>query len=297
MKSFRFGVVAAQAPSAAEWRAKAQRVEALGYSTLVVPDGLRYTLSPLVALAAAAAATTTLRVGTYVLANDFRHPVMLAKEAATLDFLSDGRLELGLGAGRPAAAADNAALGLGFDSGGVRVARLAETLDIVKRVLGGDTVSATGTYYALTNAQVTPGPAQRPRPPILVAGSGRRLLELAAREADIVAVGVAPDESETAVADRIGWLRQAAGDRFGELELNMNLMAVGDRVPRYLSSQLGLDAAALRRANAVTAATGSVQDMCDLLTERRARLGLSYLLVADELMDEFAPVIERLSGS
>src|SRR3954449_7150564 len=132
-RPFRFGVVAAHARSAADWVAKARRIEQLGYSTLLVPDGLRYTFSPFVALASAAAATTTLRLGTYVLANDFRHPTMVAKEAATLDVLSGARFDLGIGAGRPAADADNRALGQGFDSGATRLARLAESISIVKR--------------------------------------------------------------------------------------------------------------------------------------------------------------------
>ncbi|HEY3059932.1 MAG TPA: TIGR03621 family F420-dependent LLM class oxidoreductase [Chloroflexota bacterium] len=295
MRPFRFGVVAAQAASGADWLAKAQRIETMGYSTLVMPDGMRYTLGPFPALAAAAAATTRLRVGSYVLANDFRHPTMLAKEAATLDFVSGGRFELGMGAGRPSAVGDNHALGLDFASGGVRLARLAESIGIVRRLLAGETVTHTGTHYSLTAAQVTHGPTHQP--PILIAGSGPKLLELAAREADIVALGTAPDEPEAQVAQKIDHLRQGAGDRFADLELNVNLMAVGERVPRYVQAQLGLDAAALARANAVAAVTGSTQDMCDLLVARRERLGISYFLVADELMDAFAPVMERLSGS
>src|SRR5579864_2606419 len=130
-KPFRFGVVAAAARSGDEWIAKARRIESLGYATLVVPDTLRYTLAPLPALASAAAATSTLRVGTYVLANDLRHPVLLAKDVATLDLLSGGRFELGIGAGRPDAAAETRMLGLPFDSGAARVARLAESLSIL----------------------------------------------------------------------------------------------------------------------------------------------------------------------
>ncbi|MGH7912692.1 MAG: LLM class flavin-dependent oxidoreductase [Candidatus Dormibacteraceae bacterium] len=183
---FRFGVVAALARTGEEWAEKARRVESLGYSTLVVPDGLRYTLAPLTALAAAAAATRTLRIGTYVLANDFRNPVLLAKEAATLDLLSDGRFELGLGVGRPAAAEDNRMMGLAFDSGGVRVSRLAEALPVLKGLLRGEPASAGGPHYAVTGAEISPRAAQRPRPPILVAGAGRRMLSLAAREAEIV---------------------------------------------------------------------------------------------------------------
>src|SRR6266545_3713458 len=132
VRPFRFGVVAAAARSADEWLAKVRRVEALGYATLVIPDNMRYTLAPIPALSVAAAVTTTLRLGTYVLADDLRHPVALAKEVATLDLLSSGRVELGIGAGRPDSEAENRMLGLPFDSGGVRVARLAESIQLLK---------------------------------------------------------------------------------------------------------------------------------------------------------------------
>jgi len=295
-RPFRFGVVAASAGSGDEWAAKARRVEALGYASLVVPDGLRHSLAPLPALAAAAAATRSLRVGTYVLANDFRNPVLLAKEVATLDLLSGGRFELGVGAGRPAAAAENRMLGLAFDPGGVRVARLAEALAVLKPLLAGQRASASGAHYGVVEAEISPPPVQRPRPPILVAGSGRQLLALAAREADIVALGLPPDAPAATAAERIGWLREAAGERFAQLELNVNLMAVGQQVPRYLSAQLGLSAEALARTGSVAALTGTTDQMCAQLLERRDAFGISYLMVSDELMEALAPVVERLAG-
>jgi len=295
-RPFRFGVVTAFARSAEEWTDRARHVEALGYSTLLVPDNLQHTLAPLPALTAAAAVTRTLRVGTYVLANDFRNPVLLAKEAGTLDVLSGGRFELGLGAGRPAAEADNRMLGVAFDSGGVRVARLAESLDLIEPLLGGGTATAIGPHYAAAGAEVSPRPVQRPRPPILVAASGRRLLSLAARRADIVALGVGPTESETGAAERIGWLREAAPERFDDLELNLNLMAVGDQVPRWISSQMGMTAAGLAEAGAVSAVVGTADQMCETLLRRRETLGISYVAVGDELMEAFAPVVHRLAG-
>ena len=161
-RPFRFGVVAAQARSGEEWVAKARRIEALGYATLVIPDNIQHTLAPLPALAVAAAATRTLRVGTYVLANDYRNPVMLAKEAATLDLLSGGRFELGIGAGRPTAAAENHMLGIPFDAGGVRLARLAESLAIIKPLLAGQRVSATGAHYAAADARSPHSPSSSP---------------------------------------------------------------------------------------------------------------------------------------
>jgi len=294
--AFRFGVVAAGARSGDEWIAKARRVESLGYAILVIPDNLQYTLAPVPALAMAAAATSTLRVGTYVLANDLRHPVLLAKDVATLDLLSGGRFELGLGAGRPDAAAENRMLGLPFDSGAVRLARLAESLGIVKTLLAGQPVSTSGTYYSVAEARVSPLPAQQPRPPILVAGSGRQMLSLAAREADIIALGLPADANEATVAERVSWIRAAAGARFPEIELNINLMSVAGQVPRWIAAQLHLTAQDLTDRGAIAALNGTTDQMCAQLIERRAKLGLSYMLVSDEFMELFAPVVERLAG-
>lgn len=293
---FRFGVVAAAARSGDEWIATARHVESLGYATLVMPDNLQHTLAPLPALAMAAAATRTLRVGTYVLPNDFRNPVLLAKDMATLDLLSGGRVEVGLGAGRPDAAAENRMLGLPFDSGAVRVARLAESLGILKALLSAQRVTASGTYYSAADAEVSPPPVQQPRPPILIAGSGRQLLSLAGREADIVALGVPPDASAATVAERINWIREAAGDRFAHIELNINLMSVAGQLPRWIAARLHLTAQDLAERGSVAAVYGTTEQMCDQLIERRATFGLSYILVSAEFMDLFAPVVERLAG-
>jgi probable F420-dependent oxidoreductase len=295
-RPFRFGVVAAQARSGEEWAEKARRVESMGYATLLTPDGLQYTLAPLPALTAAAMVTRTLRVGTYVIANDYRNPVLLAKEVATVDVLSGGRFELGLGVGRPAAAEDNRMLGIPFDSGAVRVARLAESLALLKALLSGQPATATGSHYAVANAEISPRPVQQPRPPILVAAGQRKLLELAGREADIIALGIPPSEPEAGVAERIAWIREAAGSRFDQLELNLNLMAVGQQVPRYIASQMGLTAESLARSGALAALTGTTDEMVETLQRRREKLGISYLVVGDELMEGLAPVVERLAG-
>ncbi|HEV2013648.1 MAG TPA: TIGR03621 family F420-dependent LLM class oxidoreductase [Candidatus Dormibacteraeota bacterium] len=296
-RPFRFGVVAAAARTGEEWAEKARRVESMGYATVLTPDGLKYTLAPLPALTAAAMATRSLRIGTYVIANDFRNPVLLAKEAATVDWLSGGRFELGIGVGRPAAAEDNRMLGIPFDSGARRVARLAESLTVLKTLLSGQTATAPGPYYAAANAEISPRPVQQPRPPILVGASKRHLLELAAREADIIALGVAPSEPESGVAERIGWIRDAAGPRFDQLELNLNLMAVGQQVPRWIASQMGLTAESLARSGAASALVGTRDEMVETLQRRRESLGISYIAVADELMEGLAPVVERLAGN
>jgi probable F420-dependent oxidoreductase len=295
-RPFRFGVVAASARSGQEWVAKAQHAEALGYSTLVIPDNLRYTLAPFPALAVAAAATRSLRVGTYVLANDLRHPVLLAKDVASLDLLSGGRFELGLGAGRPDAAAENRMLGLPFDAGSVRVARLAESIAVLKTLLGGERISTEGQHYQLTDAEVSPLAVQHPRVPLLIAGAGRQMLSLAAREADIIALGLQLDASESMLSERVEWIRAAGGDRFADIELNINLMAVGDQVPRWIASRLQLSARELAERGSPAAVFGTPDEMCEQLVQRRDRFGLSYMLVADELMEAFAPVVERLAG-
>ena len=292
---FRFGVVAAAARSGSDWIEKARRVEGLGFSTLVTPDGMQRTLSPFGALAAAAAATTTLRVGTYVIANDLRHPAMLAKEAGTLDFLSGGRFELGIGAGRPNSDADNAMLGLAFDGGGVRVRRLKEALSILKPLLAGETVSQSGKFYRTTDASTQPGPVQKPLP-LMIAASQRQLLALAGKEADIVALGLGPDASAEQVSERIGWLREAAGARFDELELNINLMAVAGQTPHFLQMTMGEGAARLAASDAIPVLKGSVDQMCERLEEVRERFGLSYFMVADEMVDALAPVVGGMAG-
>ncbi len=294
--SFRFGVVAAHARSGEEWAEKARRVEALGYATLVIPDNIQYTLAALPALAVAAAGTRTLRVGTYVLANDYRNPVMLAKEAATLELLSGGRFELGIGAGRPTAAAESRMLGIPFETGGIRLARLAESLATIKPLLAGQRASAAGQHYAAEDAEISPLPLQQPHLPILIAGSGPRLLALAAREADIVALGIGPDANEAAVAEKIVLLREAAGERFEHLEININLMMVGERMPRWIAAQFGADAGQLARSGAVPVLTGTTDAMCDTLERRRETLGISYIVVSDEMMEALAPVVARLAG-
>jgi probable F420-dependent oxidoreductase len=295
-RTFRFGVVAAQEQSGGTWLDKARRIESLGFATLVMPDTLQYTLSPFPALAAAAAVTRSLRIGTYVVANDYRHPVMLAKEAATLDFISGGRFELGIGAGRPVAGSDYAMLGLPFDAGSVRVDRLKEALQIVKPLLGGQSVDFAGAYYTTTKATVSPAPVQLP-PPILIAASQPRLLRLAAREADIIALAIQPQDTEAAAAERIGWIRDAAGERFADIAININLMGVAGQVPRQVEMSIGAEATRqLAESDAIPVLKGTTEQMCDRLEWLRERFGISYILVGDQLMDALAPVVSRLAG-
>lgn len=281
-RAFRFGVVAAQAASGAAWGALARRVEELGFSTLLMPDTMGSALAPIPALAFAAAATERLRIGTYVLAGDWRSPAMVAKQAGTLHLLSGGRFELGLGAGRAGAADDYRKLELAFDAGGVRVERLAAALPQIKS--------------HLERGEVLPRFAGPARPPILVAAGGPRALAVAAREADIVALASRPDEPEAAVGERVARLREAAADRFDELELNLNLGVVGDLVHPFLQARFGLDADQLARSGSPSVLRGSADRMAEELLRRREALGVSYYCVGDLFLDTVAPVVALLAG-
>src|SRR5438874_1863263 len=229
MKPFRFGISIWHVGSRAELADRARKIEALGYDTLSFPDHLTDRIAPLPALVTAANATTRLRVGTNVLNNDLRHPVVVAREAATVDLLTDGRLQLGLGAGWAQSEYDQA--GLSFDAGATRVERLAEAVAIIKGLLEGEKVTFAGRHYRVTGHAIYPLPVQRPRPPILIGGNARRLLVLAAREADVVGLtgitfqrgGAQPDVATfraAAVDERVEIIRKAAGERYDRLELS-----------------------------------------------------------------------------
>lgn len=293
---FRFGVVAAQAPSSDQWITAARRAEELGFSSFLIPDTIGPTLAPIPALTAVAVSTRTIRIGSYVFANDVRNPVLLARECATLDFLSGGRFELGLGAGRPGIEGDYRKLGIPLASGGVRVERLAEALGIMKRLLRGEKLDHDGRHYRVAGADVFPAPVQQPHPPILIAASGPRLLALAAREANIVALGVQPNQGEEVFQEKVAVLRQAAGERFDQLELNANLAAVGDQVHPWMMRQYNLTLDELRRLGSPSILLGSLDEMCGQLAGRRKRLGISYITCAAEMMDGMAPVVARLAG-
>jgi probable F420-dependent oxidoreductase len=292
-RSFRFGVVTARAASGEEWVERARRIEAIGYDILVMPDGLGETLSPIPALGVLAGATRTLRLGTFVVHNDLRNPVLLAREAATLDFLSGGRFELGLGAGRPDAVNDNRKMGIPFDPAGERVSRLAESIRIIKALLAGETVDAPGPYYAAAGADVFPRPVRRSRPPILVAAGQPRLLGIAAREADIVAIAAAP--AAGGYEQAIERLRQAAPDRFDRIELCMNLFAAGAGL-HPMVARTGMTLEQLVQSGSPAVLTGSPDEMVEQLQRARDRLGISYVNVWDGWAEGFAPVVERLAG-
>ena len=291
-----FGVGVAVSFSGEGGVERGHRADALGYATFVMPDTLGPTLTPIPSLGVLAGATRALRLGTYVLVNDFRNPVLLARETAALDLLSGGRFELGLGAGRPGVEADHRKLGVPHDPGGIRVARLAEAVAVIEALLSGETAGAGGPHYPVEGADAFPRPVQRPRPPVLLAASGPRLLGLAARKADIVAIGASPQEGEAGLRERIERLREAAPERFDELELNMNLVAVGDRPHPAAVARTGMDLEQLARSGSPMVLTGSPDRMAEQLQRTRDALGISYVTLSDSFMDACAPVVERLAG-
>ncbi len=307
-RRFRVGVQSSFAGTGEEWAAKARRVEELGYSTLCMPDHFDDQLAPIPALMAAAAATSTLRVGTLVLDNDYRHPLLTAKEAATVDLLSGGRFELGMGAGW--LRSDYEQSGIACDPPGLRIDRLAEGIAVVKGLLAGGKFSFCGRHYTVTAHPGTPVPVQRPRPPLLVGGGGRRILSVAGREADIVSVNfdlssgsigtqVGATATAGATAEKVGWVREAAGDRFDAVELSYTAyltMVTDDReaVAAGLGVGFGLDAEqVLAMPNF---AIGTVPQIADELERRRDELGFSYVVVGGECHEAMAPVVDRLAG-
>jgi probable F420-dependent oxidoreductase len=269
-RTFRFGVVGGMARSGGEWAATARRAEDLGFDTLLIPDTL-HTLAPMPALAAAATATTTLHVGTYVLSAPNRSPGLVAWEAQTLQVLSDGRFELGVGGGRPGADRDAAALGAEFGTPGERRQAVADTIQAVR--------------------------ANPTRTPVLVAASKPRMLRLAAEQADIVALGLPPQAGEDELARTVGALRDAAGERFAELELHLNLAAIAESVaelPDWLSRMVGGDPREMAATGGIAFLIGTPGQIADELRRRRAELDISYIGVSGLFMEQFAPVIELL---
>jgi probable F420-dependent oxidoreductase len=307
VQPFRFAVQVSHAESGAAWRALARKTEDLGYSTLFMPDHLGEQWAPLIALTVAAEATTTLRVGTLVLDNDFRNPVFLAKEAATLDLLSDGRLELGLGAGWMRDDYDQS--GIAYDSPATRVDRLADAIAILKDLWTEGRSDHKGDHYTVA-AKGFPTPARRPHPLLVVGGGSRRVLSLAARQADIVGVNprltegfYGPEAIASAAPEyydeRVAWVRQAAGDRFDSIEVQsltfvVQVVANGAELIEQMASGFGMTPQ--QAADTPAALIGSVDELVETLERRRDRWSMNYWVVHEGDMEAFAPVVARLAG-
>ena len=311
MRPFRFGVSVPSATSRRDWVAKARKTEDLGYDVLTVPDHLAELFAPMPAVLSAAEATKDLRVATNVLNNDLRHPVLVAREAATVDLLTEGRLELGLGVGSLRSEYDQA--GLRFDRGGTRVERLVEAVTIIKGLLNGEQVTFAGRHYQVTGHSVAPLPVQKPHPPLLIGGNGPNLLTLAAREADIVGLSginfrhggaVPPDLSGwkmAAVDERVQLVREAAGEeRFAQLELNALVQrVVVTENHREAAEQLTSRWAELTPDDVLQipyVLIGTVDRIVEDLLARRERWGFSYFRISEPYLDVFAPIVARLAG-
>jgi len=287
----------------------AHRLEGDGFSTLVMPDHLDDQWAPVPALAAAAAATTTLRIGNMVLDHDFRHPVVVAKEAATLDVLSDGRFELGLGAGWQRR--DYEQSGIAYDDAATRVDRLAEGLVVIKGLLGDGPFSFAGRHYTVTDLIGTPHPPQRPHPPILVGGGARRILTVAGREADIVGINfdlrtgaigpeVGASGTEAATVAKLGWVRDAAGARYGDLELSVRVyvaVVTDQRVEVAAGLAAGFGLTTEEILGTPHFLVGTIDQIVDDLVRRREELDLSYVVFSGGAIDDMAPVVARLAGT
>jgi len=290
---FRFGVVVAHTSSRKEFITLARKAEDLGYSTLLIPDRVVTGLAPLTSLAIAAEATIRLRVGSYMFCNDFRHPALLAKDAATLDFLSGGRFELGMGAG--VGPFDYGQLGLPFDTGEKRVDRFEEALSVIKKFFAEESVNFSGNHYTITGLKGLPKPVQKPRPPIAIGAAGKRMLSLAAREADSISIifdlpaqGIgAKNES---LEEKLTWIRQAAGERLSGLELSQlaYILAIkDDRIGREYEEE----------GPPIPRILMSSEQAIEHLLEQREYYGFSYIPVyGGTQMEIFAPVVARLAG-
>ena len=310
-RKFRFGIMCSHASSAADFREKARQAEALGYSTLFVPDHfIDHPLAPMPAMAAAAAVTDTLLVGSLVLGNDYKHPVVLAREAATLDLLSDGRLELGLGAGWMTADYDKA--GLELERPGVRIDRLQESVAILKGLMADEPFTFHGNHYSVTDLDGQPKPVQRPHPPFIIGGGAPKILGLAAREAAVVGVnanlrgGVAISDDAArsmtgaATDQKIAWLRDAAGARFDDLEIQSFVgftTFTDDRtsLAEVMAGAFGVSPADALETPVVLA--GTLDEMIDDLHARRERWDMSYVVVGVDVMEQFAPAVAKLAGT
>ena len=314
-KAFRFGVIDESSLTREAWIQQAQGVEQLGYSTLLLRDhfihgGSNHQLAPVPALMAAADATNVLRVGSLVFSNDYRHPVLLAKEAATLDVLSGGRFELGLGAGWLKNEYEQ--IGLSFNTSGIRVERMQEALQVLKGLFTENPFTFTGKHYSITNLESFPKPLQKPHPPLLVGAGGKRMLSIAAQEADIIGIlpialtnGTISDNPTErlagTIAQKVEWVRQAAGERFDEIELSII-------VSLYITEHRQQKAEQIMRErewgnlaiqdvlDMPSILIGSVEEIVEKLHTLREQYGLSYFVIPDSSIDAFAPVVAQLAG-
>jgi len=308
-RPFRFTIQASHMERPEDLVPLARRAEDAGVDVLTVADHLDDELAPIAALMAAADATTTLRVGTLVFANDYRHPAILAKEAATIDRLSGGRLEFGLGAGWMTT--DYEATGIPLDPPSVRIERLEESLEVISALWSGEPVEHHGRFYDVAGLTGAPLPAQRPGPPIVIGGGGRKVLEVAGRRADIVnlnpslTAGVidhraGPSATPEATERKIGWVRDAAGERFDRIELGVRIhlaIVTDDRQAMFDALAGGFGMTPEQAAGSPHALCGTLDQIAEDLEARRERFGISTIGLSASSLDDLAPLIDRLAGT
>jgi len=301
--------MAEKAKSGKEWTDLAKQAESLGYSSLLMPDHFGNQLAPIAALSAAATATSTLRIGTLVFANDFRHPAVLAKEAATIDLLSDGRLELGVGAGWMNE--DYSWTGMQHDRAGIRIDRMIESIKVIRGLWGEGAFSFEGDHYTIAEMDGLPKPVQDGGPPIIVGGGGKRVLSTAARMADIV--GVNPNVGEgkigaeaiasmaaEATDEKVGWIRAAAGDRYDDIEISILKFAVvvtDDQAGTAEAVGNGFGMSPETVLASPHTLVGNAEQVAEELNAQRDRWQGSYVTVRADAMEAFAPVVGALAGS
>ena len=308
-RPFRFTIQASRLQHPDELRPLARKAEDLGVSTLTVADHLDDQVAPIAAMMAVADATTTLRVGSLVFCNDYRHPVVLAKEAATIDVLSGGRLEFGIGAGWMIEDYDSA--GIAMDRPGVRIARLEEALEIITSMWTDEVTDFVGEHYTVTGLAGRPRPLQSPRPPIAIGGGGPKVLALAGRHADIVGLNptltagvidaaAGPSATAAATEEKIAIVRAAAGDRFGGIELQTRVhlaILTDDRDAMFELFADGFGLTPDEARHSPHALCGTVDQMVEDLEARRERFGISTIGLSASSLDDMAPVIARLAGT
>jgi probable F420-dependent oxidoreductase len=319
-RPFRFGIQSYAPSSADEWRVQARRAEELGFSTFSLADHVIgpgpaltptghpvQTVAAIPAMAVAAEATSTIRIGSRVLCVDYRNPVMLAKELATLDFFSNGRLEIGLGAGWLENEYD--AIGVPFEAAGVRLDRLEETIELLRASGAEGQQDQTGRHVHAVGFEAVPKPVQRPMPPLMIGGGSKRVLGIAGREADIVSLnfdnstgrlGAEGIQSSTAelTDQKIEWIRAAAGERFDAIELEIGayftVVTSNPEVVAKMAGMFGMTPETF--AEHPHALIGSVESICEQLEARRERYGISYVTFGASVLEAVAPIVERLSG-
>lgn len=275
-----------------------------------MPDHFGDQLAPVPAMTAAAAATTSLRVGALVFDNDYRHPLVLAKEMATVDLLSEGRLEMSLGAGWMRT--DYEQSGIPYDPPAVRVDRFEEGVQVLKGLLAAEgPFSFSGRHYTICEHVPAPRPVQRPHPPLILGGGGKRVLSIAAREADVVGINVdlrqgtggpetAPNASPASTRQKVAWVREAAGHRYDELELNTLIgfaMVTDDRssMADAMAPYFGIGPEEV--LHVPLALVGTVDEMVEELEWRRAEYHISYFSVESDCWEALGPVVSRLAGT